>query len=133
VQDLSTVKDSPPSVPKDHAAQEVRRLSVAQQKKEKDTVKMRCDRKIGEHEALLKHRRQQRLEGLREEESPSETTSEEESDDSDDNDAGSWYNTVTFLAHLPDVWSLQGPIGGGSTSRVLRAASAPVKTEEERP
>jgi hypothetical protein len=42
--------------------------------------------------------------------------SEEESDDSDDNDAGSRYDTTTFLSHLPDVRSLQGPIGGGSTS-----------------
>jgi hypothetical protein len=32
---------------------------------------------------------------------------EEEEGDSDDNDAGSRYDTATFLAHLPDVQSLQ--------------------------
>jgi hypothetical protein len=90
---------------------------VAQEKKEKDAVKMRCNRKIHEREALLKRHRQQRLEGLPIEESPSEMASEEEEDDdSDDNDAGSQYNTTTFLVHLPDVRSLQGPVGGGSTS-----------------
>jgi hypothetical protein len=40
--------------------------------------------------------------------------SEEEDDDSDDNDAGSWYDTATFLVHLPDVRSLQGLVGGGT-------------------
>jgi hypothetical protein len=59
--------------------------------------------------------------------------SEEESDDSGNNDAGSRYDTMTFLSHLPDVQSLQGPIGGGSTSRASRVASAPVEREEERP
>jgi hypothetical protein len=115
VQDLSAVKDSPPLVPEDHAARQVRRFSVAQEKKEKDATKKRCNRKILEREAFIKRRRQQRLEGLPEEESLSETALEEE-DDSDDNDAGSRYDTATFLAHLPDVWSLQGPVGGGSTS-----------------
>jgi hypothetical protein len=42
--------------------------------------------------------------------------SEEEDDDSHNNNARSWYDTMTFLEHLPDVRSLQGPIGGGSTS-----------------
>jgi hypothetical protein len=116
VQDLSAVKDSLPLVLEDHAARQVRRFSVAQEKKEKDAAKKRCNRKILEREAFIKCRRQQRLEGLPEEESLSETASEEEEDDSDDNDAGSRYDTATFLAHLPDVWSLQGPVGGGSTS-----------------
>jgi hypothetical protein len=40
-------------------------------------------------------------------------------------------DTVTTLAHLPDIRFLQEPIGGGSTSQVLRAASAPVEGEEE--
>jgi hypothetical protein len=62
--------------------------------------KKRCNRKIHEREALLKCCRQQWLEGLPEEESPSETASEKEDDDSDDNDAGSWYDTTTFLAYL---------------------------------
>jgi hypothetical protein len=57
--------------------------------------------------------------------------SEEESDDSDDNDAGSRYDTATFLVHLPDVRSLQGPIGGGPTSQVSRATLVPVEGEEE--
>jgi hypothetical protein len=89
---------------------------VAQEKKEKDVVKTWRNRKIRKHEALLKRHRQQRLEGLPEEESPSETASEEEDYDSDDNNVGSRYDTATFLAHLPDVRSLQGPISGGSTS-----------------
>jgi hypothetical protein len=84
----------------------VRRLSAAQEKKEKDAAKIWRNRKIREREALLRRHRQQRLKGLPEEESPSETASEEESDDSGDNDAGSWYDTVTFLSHLPDVRSL---------------------------
>jgi hypothetical protein len=116
MQDLSIVKDSPPLVLEDRAARQVRRLSAAQEKKEKDAVKTWRNRKIHEHEALLKCHHQQRLEGLPEEESTSETVSEEEDNDSDDNDTGSLYDTVTFLAHLPDVRSLQGPIGGGSTS-----------------
>jgi hypothetical protein len=97
MQDLSVVKDSPPLVSKDHAARQVRRLSMAQEKKEKDTTKTWCNRKIHEREALLKHRRQQRLEGLPKEESPSEMASEEEKEYGDDDDAGSWYDIVTFL------------------------------------
>jgi hypothetical protein len=80
-------------------------------------VKMRHNRKIHEREALLKCRRQQRLEGLPEEESPSETASEEEDEDSDEDDAGLQYDTATSLAHLPDVRSLQGPVGGGRLPR----------------
>jgi hypothetical protein len=131
VQDLSAVKDSPPLVLEDHAAREVRRHSTAQDKKEKDAVKTWRARKVCEREVLLRCRRQQWLEGLPEEESPSETTSEEESDDSDDNNAGSWYDTATFLSHLLDVRSLQGPDGEGSTSRASRAASALVEGKEE--
>jgi hypothetical protein len=40
----------------------------------------------------------------------------EEDDDDDDDDAESWYDTMTTLAHLPDVRSLQEPSGGRSTS-----------------
>jgi hypothetical protein len=58
--------------------------------------------------------------------------SEEEDEDSDEDDDGSQYDTATFLAHLPDLRSLQGPVGGGSTSQALRVASAPVEGEEER-
>jgi hypothetical protein len=79
-------------------------------------VKKWRNKKILEREVLIKRCRQQRLEGLPEEESPFETASEEEEDDSDDNDAGSRYDTMTFLTHLPNVWSLQGLIGGVSTS-----------------
>jgi hypothetical protein len=32
--------------------------------------------------------------------------------------------------HLPEVRSLQGPVGGGSTSQASRAASAPIEGEE---
>jgi hypothetical protein len=76
---------------------------------------------------LIKHRRQQWLEGLPKEESRSETTSEEEGDDDDDDDAGSRYDTATTLAHLLDVRSLQEPVGEGSTSQASRAALAPIK------
>jgi hypothetical protein len=41
---------------------------------------------------------------------------EDEDEDSDDNDAGSRYDVVTFLAHLPDMGPLLEPISGGSTS-----------------
>jgi hypothetical protein len=54
---------------------------------------------------------------------------EDEDEDSGDDNAGSRYDTVTFLAHIPDVRPLLEPIGGGSTSS--RAISAPVKGEEE--
>jgi hypothetical protein len=64
---------------------------------------------------LNKHHRQQSLEGLPIKESPFETVLGED-EDSDDDDVGSRYDTVTFLAHLPDVWPLLEPIGGGSTS-----------------
>jgi hypothetical protein len=117
VQDLSVVKDSRLSIPEDHAAQEVRHISTTQKKEKKDATKKRQIRKALEHEALNKRRRQHRLNGLPIEESPSETTSEEDEDeDSDDNDARSWYDTVTFLPHLPDVRPLLEPISGGSTS-----------------
>jgi hypothetical protein len=130
VQDLTVVKDSPPSVLEDHAAREVRSLSAAQEK-EKDVTKTWRDWKICEHEVLLKRRHQQRLKGLPEEESHSELASEDKGDDSDDNDARSWYDTTTFLTHLPNVRSLQGPVGGGSTSQASRVASALVEGEEE--
>jgi hypothetical protein len=57
VQDLFTVKDTSPPVPEDHAAREVRCLSTAQEKKEKDAVKTQRARKIREREALLRRRR----------------------------------------------------------------------------
>jgi hypothetical protein len=53
------VKDSTPPVPEDPAAREVRHLSVAQEKKEKDIAKMRRNRKLRERAALLKCHRQQ--------------------------------------------------------------------------
>jgi hypothetical protein len=90
VQDLLAVKDSPPPVPEDLAARQMRRLSVSQEKKKKDDAKTWRNRKILEREALLKHHCQQRLEGLPKEETPSKIASEEEEDDvSDDNEAGS--------------------------------------------
>jgi hypothetical protein len=72
MQDLSAVEDSWPPVPEDHAAQEVRRISVAQKKGKKDAAKKRQIRKALEHEVLNKRRRQQRLDGLPVEESPSD-------------------------------------------------------------
>jgi hypothetical protein len=110
----------------------MRRLSAAQKKKEKDATKKCQVRKALKREALNRHRRQQRLEGLPIKESPFETASEEDDDDdSDDSGAKSRYDTVTFLAHLPDMRSLQGPVGGGSTSKASRAASAPIEVEEK--
>jgi hypothetical protein len=53
-----------------------------------------------------------------------------EDDDSGDDDAWSWYDTVTSLAHLPNVWPLLEPIGG-STSQVSREALAPVEGKGE--
>jgi hypothetical protein len=60
---------------------------------------------------LKKRRRQQSLEGLPIEESPSETVSGEDEDSGDD-DARSRYDIVTFLAHLADVRPLLEPVGG---------------------
>jgi hypothetical protein len=132
MQDLSAVKDSWPPVLEDRAAREARCISAAQKKGEKDAAKKRHIRKALEHEALNKHRRQQRLDGLPVEESPSETALEEdEVEDSNDDDIGSRYDTVTFLAHLLDVRPLLEPISGGSTSQASRAVSAPVEGEEE--
>jgi hypothetical protein len=132
MQDLSAVKDSRPPVLEDRTAREARRISVAQKKGEKDAAKKRQVRKALEHEALNKRHRQQSLEGLPIDESPSETVSgEDEDEDSDDDDARSWYDTATFLAHLPDVRPLLDPIGGGSTSQASRAVSVPVEGEGE--
>jgi hypothetical protein len=86
----------------------VRRLSAAQKKEEKDAAKKRQVKKALKHEVLKKHHRQQSLEGLPIEESPSETVSGEDEDDN----TGSRYDTATFLAHLPDVWPLLEPVGG---------------------
>jgi hypothetical protein len=55
---------------------------------------------------LKKRHRQQSLDGLPLEESPSETVSGE------DDDAESRYDTVTSMAHLPNVRPLLEPIGG---------------------
>jgi hypothetical protein len=63
---------------------------------------------------LKKCRHQQSLKGLPIEESPSETVSGEDEDSGDD-DAGSRYDTVTFLVHLPNVWPLLEPIGGSTS------------------
>jgi hypothetical protein len=56
---------------------------------------------------------------------------EDEDEDSDDNDGEAWYDTTTFLVHLPNVRPLLGPTGGGSTSQASRAALAPIEGEEE--
>jgi hypothetical protein len=79
-------------------------------------VKTRRNRKIHEREALLKRRRQQRLEGLPEEESPSKMASEEE-EDSDDNDTGSRYDTVTFLRTSLTYGPYRDPSVGGRPPR----------------
>jgi hypothetical protein len=86
---------------------------------------------------MNKHCHQQSLEGLSIEESPSETVSGE-GEDSDDDDAGSRYDTVTFLAHLPDVRPLLEPIGGrpprrqGKSQRSSRGKEGQWKEGPER-
>jgi hypothetical protein len=62
---------------------------LAAQKKEKDAAKKHQVRKALEQEALKKRCRQQSLDGLPLEESPSEIVSGED-DDSGDDDAWSW-------------------------------------------
>jgi hypothetical protein len=78
---------------------------------------------------LKKHHRQQSLEGLPIEEYPSEMVLGEDEDSGDD-DAGSWYDTVTFLVHLPDVRPLLEPVGG-STSQASRGVTGPIEEEGE--
>jgi hypothetical protein len=102
---------------------------VAQKKEKKDAAKKRQVKKALDHEALKKRRHQQSLEDLLIEESPSEMVSGEDEDSGDD-DAGSRYDTMTFLVHLPDVRPLLEPVGG-STSQALREVSAPVEGEGE--
>jgi hypothetical protein len=114
MQDLSAIKESWPLVLEDQAAREARRLSAAQKKEEKDAAKKHQVKKALEHEALNKRHRQQSLEGLPIEESPSEMVSREDEDSGDD-DARSWYDTVTFLAHLTDVRPLLEPVGGSTS------------------
>jgi hypothetical protein len=122
------VKESWSLVLEDRATREARRLSASQKKGEKDAAKKRQVRKALEREVLNKRHRQQSLEGLSIEKSPSETVSGEDEDSGDD-DAGSRYDTMTFLAHLPDVRPLLEPIGGGLTSQTSREVSAPIKGE----
>jgi hypothetical protein len=102
---------------------------AAQKKKDKDAAKKHQVHKALEQEALKRHRRQQRLDGLPLEESPSKTVSGED-DDSGDDDAWSRYDTVASLAHLPNVRPFLEPIGG-STSQASREAPAPVEGEGE--
>jgi hypothetical protein len=114
VQDLSAVKETRPLVPEDRVAQETRHLLAAQKKDEKDAAKKRQVLKALEQETLKKCRRQQSLDGLPLEESPSETVSGEDDDSGNDN-AWSWYDTVTSLAHLPNMRPLLEPIGGSTS------------------
>jgi hypothetical protein len=102
---------------------------VAQKKEEKDTAKKRQVKKALEHEALKKRHRQQSLEGLPIKESPSKMVSGEDEDNGDDA-ARSQYDTMTFLAHLPDVRPLLEPVGG-STSQASREVWALIEGEGE--
>jgi hypothetical protein len=114
VQDLLAVKETRPLVPEDRVTQETRHLLAAQKKDEKDAAKKRQVLKALEQETLKKRRRQQSLDGLSLEESPSETVSGEDDDSGNDN-AWSWYDTVTSLAHLPNMRPLLEPIGGSTS------------------
>jgi hypothetical protein len=115
VQDLSAVKETRPPLPEDRVAREARCLLAAQKKEKKDAAKKRQVRKAQEQEALKKCRRQQSLDGLPLEESPSETVSRENDDDGDDDDALSRYDAATCLADLPDVRPFLEPIGGSTS------------------
>jgi hypothetical protein len=124
------VKETRPPLPEDQVAREARRLLASQQKEVKDVTKKRQIRKAQDQEALKKRRRQQSLDGLSLEESPSETVSGENDDDgNEDDDALSRYDAATGLADLPDVRPFLEPIGG-STSQTLRLASVSVEVEE---
>jgi hypothetical protein len=104
---------------------------ASQQKEVKVAAKKSQIHKAQEQEALKKRRRQQSLDGLPLEESPSETVSGENDDDSDEDDAAlSRYDAATGLADLPDVHPFLEPIGG-STSQASRLASVSVEVEEE--
>jgi hypothetical protein len=102
---------------------------AAQKKEEKDAAKKCQVQKTLERETLKKRHHQQSLKGLPIEESPSKTVSVED-EDIGDNDTGSRYDTVTFLAHLPDVRPLLEPVEG-STSQASRGVTAPVEGEGE--
>jgi hypothetical protein len=78
---------------------------------------------------LKKRHHQQSLDGLSIEESPFEMVLGEDEDNGDD-DAGSRYDTATFLAHLPDVQPLLEPVEG-STSQTSREVSTPIEGEGE--
>jgi ribosome biogenesis protein Tsr3 len=103
-----------PPVLEDRVAWEARRLLAAQKEEEKDAAKKCQVCKTLEQEALKKRRRQQSLDGLPLEESPSETVSRED-DDSDDDNAWSRYDTATSLADLPDVRLFLEPIRGSTS------------------
>jgi hypothetical protein len=83
-QDLSAVKETQRPLPEDRVAREARRLLAAQKKEKKDATKKRQVCKALEQEALKKRRRQQSLDGLPLEVSPSEMVSGENDDDGDD-------------------------------------------------
>jgi hypothetical protein len=102
---------------------------VAQKKEEKDTAKKCQVKKALECEVLKKRHCQQSLEGLPIKESPSEMVSGEDEENGDD-DAGSRYDTATFLAHLLDVRPLLEPIGG-SCSQASREVSVLIEGEGE--
>jgi hypothetical protein len=84
-----------------------------QKKEEKDAAKKHQVWKALEKEALKKRCHQQSLDELSLEESLSETVSGEDEYSGDD-DAGLRYDTMTYLAHLPDVRPLVEPIGGST-------------------
>jgi hypothetical protein len=86
-----------------------------------------------EREELKKRRRQQSLDGLPLEKSPSKTVLGEDDDDDDsdgDDDALSWYDAAIGLADLPDVRPFLEPVGG-STSQASGLAPVTVEVEEE--
>jgi hypothetical protein len=80
------VKETRPPLLEDQPVRDARCLLASQQKKAKDAAKKRQIHKAKEREELKKRRRQQSLDGLPLEESPTETVSGENDDNSDRDD-----------------------------------------------
>ncbi|XP_066351675.1 uncharacterized protein [Miscanthus floridulus] len=95
---MRDVRSSPPPVPKDAGQRAINRAHADAQKKRKDAKAAKRKKHILAREALDKHRRQQRKDGLPLEESSSTSLSTEASDGNDKGEGGRGP-----LDHLPDV------------------------------
>ena len=77
------MRDSLPPIPEDARRRAANRAYAEAQKKKKDAKEARRNKKILEREALEKHRRRQKQDGLPVELSPSPSLSEDSLDDDD--------------------------------------------------